>query len=161
MMEETKINENLLSFIGESFAKVGFMFYFQGINPNCPERCALYATCQTNLETNTVYRVAELKDRRLDCPKKFHKEPMRLVRLEKPELLASMHNKDIYEGSIINFTPVSCDHTDCGYIDYCEPHKLLLQKDLKAKIVQVKQKINDCPRDFHLSIVELERKGQK
>ena len=86
---------------------------------------------------------------------------MRLVRLEKPELLASMHNKDIYEGSIINFTPVSCDQNDCAYIDYCEPHKLLLQKDLKAKIVQVKQKINDCPRDFHLSIVELERKGQK
>ena len=148
----------LLSFVGESYAKEGFMFYFQGINPNCPDNCSFYATCQTNLEKNTVYRVVKVKDRTLDCPKKFHKEPMRLVELEKPDIEVSMHNKDIYEGSIINFIPVSCDNNECSYIDYCSPPKLLVHKNEKTKIQDVIEKVENCPRGFHLSVVKLIKK---
>ena len=114
-----------------------------------------------DLEENTIYKVIKVMERKLPCPKDFHKEPMHLVQLEKPERLASMHNKDIYEGSIINFSPVSCDRNDCEYINYCQPHSLLLHKDLKAKILEVIKKIDDCPRELHLSIVKLEEKGKK
>lgn len=149
---------SILSFVGKSFARVGFRFYFQGINPNCPKSCAFYATCQTNLEPNTVYEVVNVKSRTLSCPKQFHDEPMQLVELKKPELTASMHNKDIYEGSIINFTPVKCERNDCQYFEYCEPHKLLLHKDQRVKIAEVKEKITDCPKGLFLSIVKLEKK---
>jgi uncharacterized protein (UPF0179 family) len=104
--------------------------------------------------------VVEIKDRVLECPEDFHKEPMRLVRLEKPELKASMHNKDIYEGSIINFVPVSCDRMECSYIDYCEPHKLLLHKGKRVKVEKVLEKIDKCPRGFHLSVVKMKSKDK-
>ena len=62
--------------MGKSYAKVGFRFYFQGVNPNCPKSCSFFATCQTNLVPNTVYEIVEIKNRTLQCPKGFHKEAM-------------------------------------------------------------------------------------
>ncbi len=150
--------DSILSFVGKSFAKVGFRFYFQGVNPNCPKSCSFYATCQTNLEPNTVYEIAEVKSRTLQCPKGFHQEQMQLVRLEKPEIKASMYNKDIYEGSIINFSPVTCERVDCTYYEYCEPQSLLLHKGERVKTVEKLKKITDCPKGLYLSIVRLEKK---
>ena len=105
-----------------------------------------------------MYEIVEVKDRTLSCPKEFHKEKMRLVRLEKPKLYASMHNKDIYVGSIVNFKPVSCHISNCKFYEYCEPHKLLLQKGTRVKVKEIVEKIDECPRDLHLSVVKMERK---
>ena len=149
-----------MSFVGKSYAKVGFRFYFQGINPNCPKKCSLYATCQTNLTPNSVYEITEVLNRDMECPKDFHKESMILVKLNKPNLWVSMHNKDIYEGSIVNFIPISCQNEDCGFIEYCEPHKLLLQKTQRVKVLKIIKKISECIRGFHLSIVKLEIKDK-
>lgn len=149
---------SILSFVGKSFAKIGFRFYFQGVNPNCPESCAFYATCQTNLEPNTVYEVVDIKSRTLICPNGFHDEPMQLVELKKPKIYASMYNKDIYEGSIINFSPVRCELNTCQYFEYCEPHQLLLHKDQRVKIIEVKEKITNCPKGLYLSVVRIKKK---
>ena len=83
---------------------------------------------------------------------------MVLVRLREPDVKVSMHNRDIYEGSIVKFSPIHCDHEECKFIDQCDPNSLLIQATQKVKIVQVIEKIKNCPRDLALSVVKIEKK---
>ncbi|MHA1585559.1 MAG: UPF0179 family protein [Promethearchaeota archaeon] len=148
----------LMTFVGKSLAKVGFRFYFKGINQNCPKNCSLYTTCQTNLKPNKVYEVIEVLKRELECPKDLHEEPMRLVRVNEPEIEVALHNKDVYEGSIVNYIPVHCDHEECEYFEFCEPNSLMIKEEDRVKIVKVIKKIKDCKNDYHLTIVKIEKK---
>ena len=83
---------------------------------------------------------------------------MVLVKISEPDILVSMYNRDIYEGSIVKFSPIHCDHEECEFIDMCDPNSLLVQETQKVKIVQVKKKIKNCPRDLALSVVKIEKK---
>lgn len=148
----------VLSFVGKSFAQVGFHFYFMGSNPRCPENCKYFTTCMKNLQPHKVYKIMEVMDRELECPENFHDEKMILVRVDHPLIEISLHNRDVYEGSVINFEAVHCDQVDCPNIDYCEPSQLLIPDNTKVKLSKIKQKIDFCPRSFHLSLVEIERK---
>ncbi len=148
-----------MTFLGKSYATKGFQFYYQEPKPECPPTCTLYETCQQNLAPNTVYEVVEILERVITCPEDFHEEEMVLVKIKKPALFVSMHNKDIYEGSIVEFQPVGCDHEDCTFYKYCQPHTLMIQRKQKAKIVQRMKKIKNCPRGLHLSVVRFQKKG--
>ncbi len=148
----------LLSFVGKSYAIKGFQFFFDDINPECPKDCSLFTTCQKNLEKNKVYEVVETLNKKMNCPKDFHEESMILCKLKEPILLASMYNKDIYEGSIIEFSIVGCERDDCKYFKFCEPHSLLIQNKNKVKIIQTIKKLKDCPKKLNLSVVKLEKK---
>ena len=147
-----------MTFVSEEYAKSGFAFYFHEIHPECPKSCQLFTTCQGNVNSHKVYEVVEVLKRKLECPKKFHEQPMVLVRLREPDVKVSMHNRDIYEGSIVKFSPIHCDHEECKFIDQCDPNSLLIQTTQKVKIVQVIEKIKNCPRDLALSVVKIEKK---
>lgn len=147
-----------MTFLGKSFAYKGFQFYFQEPRQECPTTCTLYETCQQNLIPNTVYEVVAILDRVIPCPEDFHEEDMVLVKIKKPALFASMHNKDIYEGSILDFTPVGCDRDDCVFHKYCQPHNLIIQRGQKVKLVQRMKKVKNCPRGLHLSVVRFQKK---
>ena len=117
-----------MTFVGQTYAKQGFTFYFHEIHPECPKSCQLFTTCQGNIDPHKVYEVVEVLQRTLDCPKSFHEESMVLVRIQEPEIVVSMYNRDIYEGSIVKFSPIHCDHDDCQWIDQCDPNSLMITK---------------------------------
>ena len=148
--------KEILTFIGKSYATKGFLFFFQGPNPNCPKNCKLYTTCQENLTPESVYEVVEVKDRKMQCPHNFHEEEMILCKLQTPEIIISMENKDIYLGSIMEFHPIGCDLEECPYYQYCQPSKLLINKG-KIRILKKLKKIGDCERNKHLSLVQVEK----
>ena len=147
-----------MTFVSEENAKLGFAFYFHEIHSECPKTCQLFTTCQGNVAPHKVYEVVEVLKRKLDCVKGFHEEPMVLVRIQEPEIFVSMYNRDIYEGSIVKFSPIHCDHEECPHIDHCDPNSLLVQATQKVKIVQVVEKIKKCPRELALSVIKLEKK---
>jgi uncharacterized protein (UPF0179 family) len=148
----------VLTFIGKTFAKIGFIFFFEATKPDCPKNCSLYETCQKNLTPNTVYEVIEILKRTLTCPNDLHDEDMVLVKVKIPTIFATMANKDIFEGSIVSFNPLGCEREDCKYINYCEPDKMLIQTSQKVKIIQIIKKIKDCPKGLHISVVKLVKK---
>ncbi len=155
-MNDTK---EILTFIGKSYAFKGFQFFFQGPNPKCPKNCKLYTTCQENLSPpESVYEIVEVTDRELNCPNDFHEEVMVLCKLETPEIIISMENKDIYLGSIMEYHSIDCvmDKANCPYYQYCQPSKLLINKG-KIKIIKKIKKINDCGKNKHLSLVQVEK----
>lgn len=150
----------VMTFVGKSFAKRGFKYYFEGIHASCPENCPLYATCQKNLVPNTLYEVSQVMEKTFPCPNDFHLENMQLVKMEEPKIKVSMFNKDVFEGSITSFAPVECDRVDCPYIDYCAPQSLLIKAGEKIKIIQKDKKIKDCPRKLHISLIKVEKRPE-
>lgn len=149
----------VMTFVGKSFAKKGFKFYFEDKHESCPSTCPYYSTCQTNLQPHTLYEVVEVKPKQFNCPQNFHTEEMVLVQLEEPVLYVSMYTKDIYEGSLTDFSPVGCDIEDCPFIDKCAPQSIVIKTGEKIKILKVEQKIKDCPRGLNLSVIEAERRN--
>ena len=155
-MNDTK---EILTFIGKSYAFKGFQFFFQGPNPKCPKNCKLYTTCQENLSPpESVYEIVEVTDRKLTCPNDFHEEVMILCKLETPEIIISMENKDIYLGSIMEYHSIDCDmdKDNCPYYQYCQPSKLLINKG-KIRIIKKIKKISDCGKNRHISLVQVEK----
>ncbi len=148
--------KEILTFIGKSYAFKGFQFFFQGPNPKCPKNCKLYTTCQENLIPESVFEIVEVIDRKMKCPNDFHEELMILCKLDTPEIIISMENKDIYLGSIMEFNSIGCDNEKCPYFQYCQPSKLLINKG-KIRIIKKIEKISDCSRNKHLSLVQVEK----
>ena len=154
------MNNPTMTFVGKTFAKKGLMYYFEGMYPGCPESCTLYATCQKNLIPHTLYEIVEVMAKTFTCPNNFHQEDMVLVKLDQPKLQISMFNKDIFEGSTTTFAPVECDREDCNYIDDCAPQTVVIQSGQKIKIIEIIQKIKDCPRDLNISLAKIEKKSE-
>ncbi|MHA1777379.1 MAG: UPF0179 family protein [Promethearchaeota archaeon] len=148
----------VMTFVGKSFAKKGLIFYFEEKHESCPSNCSLYSTCQANLKPHTLYEVVDVKPKQFKCPHNFHTEEMVLVELDEPKLYISMYTKDIYEGSLTNFTPIGCNHDECPFIDKCAPQSLVIKAGEKIKILKIDKKIKDCPRGLNLSVVEAERR---
>ncbi len=155
--KESKDAKEYLTFIGKSYAMKNFQFFFQGPNRNCPKNCKLYTTCQENLTPESVYEIIEVTDRKLMCPNDFHEEEMFLCKLKTPEIIISMENKDIYLGSIMEYHAIDCDKDACPYFQYCQPSKLLISKG-KIRIIKKIEKISECSRNKHLSLVQIEKK---
>ena len=85
-----------MTFIGKSFAKENFKFYYKGPNVACPTSCSLYATCQGNLSPGSIYEVLKVQPKEFNCPRDLHEEKMHLAEVTPAQLEVSMHNKDIY-----------------------------------------------------------------
>ncbi|MCF2138684.1 MAG: UPF0179 family protein [Candidatus Lokiarchaeota archaeon] len=149
-----------MTFVGKSFAKKGFIFFFEGVHASCPKNCVYYSTCQANLKPHTLYEIVDVKKKQFTCPQNLHTEEMVLVQLEEPKLKITMYNKDIYEGSITSFTPIGCDNEDCAYINYCAPQSIVIKSGEKIKILKIVKKIKECPRNLTLSLCEIEKRVQ-
>ena len=148
----------VVTFVGKSFAKPGFRFIYHGVNPACPKTCNLYATCQANLKPNTVYEITDVMARKMDCPKDFHEEQMVLVKLELPKLLVSVESKNLFVGSIVNYSRIACEREECDHFDYCQPPSLLISPNTRVKITEQVRKIKDCFYKKGLSLVKVLRK---
>ncbi len=152
------MTSTLMTFIGKSYAKKNFRFYYKGPNVACPVTCSLYATCQKNLKPGSIYEVKNVQQKEFNCPRDLHEEKMLLAEIVPAHLEVSMLNKDIYVGSVLKFNTVNCPRTDCPNHHFCTPEVFLLEADVKVKIVEKVRKIKDCPRGFHLSVVKLEKR---
>lgn len=155
--------KSVLTFVGKSFAQKGFRFCYQGINPACTKDCRLFQTCQANLEKGQVYEIVEiLKNQQFEpkihgCPKELHEEEMFLVRVQVPDTIVTVRNKELYLGSVISFTPINCDKEDCPHYQYCVPEVMVKPKE-KITIKETIEKITDCAKGETLSKVRVEKK---
>ncbi len=148
----------IMTFVGQSFARKGFCFYFEKNNPTCPPTCNLFATCQANLKPDTVYEVIEVLKRTLPCPKNLHDEDMVLVRVGEPRIEVAMDTRDVFEGATVEYTPVQCEKEECPYYEYCSPNPYAIRPRTKVKVVEIIQKVKDCKKKKTLSIVQVEKK---
>jgi uncharacterized protein (UPF0179 family) len=156
---------SVLTLVGKSFAKKGFRFYYQGKNEACTDDCKLYQTCQLNLHPDTVYEVIELIKinpstvKTHTCPKNLHEEEMVLVRVQIPDLIISIPNKEIFIGSTSRYSPINCDNENCPNYEFCVPELMIKPKD---KIIQKSKidKISDCTKGQTLSKVKVEVKKE-
>jgi uncharacterized protein (UPF0179 family) len=146
-----------LTFVGKSFARKGFRFYYEGRDPQCPPQCKLNATCQANLQPNQVYIVTQVLDKIHACPYDLHEEEMVLVKVGIPETIVSMENKEIFEGSIVSYQPIACDVVDCPHHEYCVPELIVKPKD-RLFVKERVEKIKDCRVGKSLSKVKVEKK---
>ncbi len=150
--------KTVISFVGKSYAKKDFTFYFQNIKSTCPPTCNLYHTCMRNLEPNTVYKVADVKAKSMKCPHNLHEEEMVLVELDIPDLQVSMKNRDIFVGSLVSYEPISCVNKECKYRKYCVPTKYLVKPNQKVKVVKKVKRIDNCPIGLNLTVVEIRKR---
>ena len=150
--------KTVISFVGKSYAKQDFTFYFQNIKSTCPPTCRLYNTCMKNLEPNTVYQVTDVKGKEMKCPHDLHEEDMILVELKIPNLEVSMKNRDIFLGSLVSYEPISCNEKDCPHRKYCVPTKYVIKPNQKVKVVKKLQRIEDCPIGLNLTVVKIRKR---
>jgi uncharacterized protein (UPF0179 family) len=152
-----------LTFVGKSFARKGFRFYYQGVHPTCNVKCNLYNTCQNNLVPDTIYEIIELIKsnpitiKSMPCPLDLHEEEMILVKVKIPDLVVGMRNKEIFEGSITSFVPMDCNFKDCPNHEFCAP-ELMIQRGDKLRIKDRLEKIDKCKKGEGLSKVRVEKK---
>ena len=155
--------KTVLTFVGKSFAKKGFRFYYQGKNQGCTTDCRLYQTCQGNLESGNVYEIIEIikshtiEPKTHECAKGYHEEEMVLVRVQIPETFVSMRNKDIYEGSVVQYTPMVCDAQDCPNYGICVP-EIMVRAGEKIVVKEKLDRINNCVKGESISKVRIEKK---
>jgi uncharacterized protein (UPF0179 family) len=147
-----------LTFVGQSYAKIGFRFYYTGPNALCPKNCQLYATCHENLDPNKVYQVIEIMKRTLECPKDLHSEKLVLVKVKIPELEVTIPTKEIFEGSIVKYTAINCELEDCPNYQYCTPSELMIASSSKVKILEKVRKVKNCAKNNVLAVVKIEKR---
>jgi len=159
----TMSKKSVLTFVGKSYAQKGFRFLYEGLNPVCTKDCRLFQTCQANLEKGNVYEIIEVIETQHhepkihSCPKDLHEEEMYLVRVQIPDTIITVRNKDLYLGSVISFTPMNCDKVDCPHFQYCVPEVLVKPKD-KITLKETLDKITDCAIGEKLTKVRVEKK---
>jgi uncharacterized protein (UPF0179 family) len=90
------------------------------------------------------------------CPKELHEEEMVLVRVQMPDVIISMRNKDIFVGSTLRYVPILCDKESCPHFDICVPEVMIRPND-KVKIDEKLDRIIDCSKGETLSKVKVEK----
>ncbi|RZN50422.1 UPF0179 family protein [archaeon] len=108
----------MLTLIGESMAKKGMKFIFEGAdNENCV-KCKLRFTCSTNLEKGRVYEVIDVKKTKHYCPKED--AYVQLVEIVEPTLEMAVASRRAIEGMTFEYEP-PCSRARCRYRDECVP----------------------------------------
>jgi uncharacterized protein (UPF0179 family) len=149
--------KQVLTFIGKSYAKKGFKFLYDGKNPSCPSNCRLIGACQDNLEKGQVYEVIQVMPKEHTCPHDLHEEDMILCKVAIPDLVVSMENKVIFEGSVVSYAPMNCDLVSCPNFNLCVPD-ITISKNERIRVVERLEKIKDCPKGYQISKVKVEKK---
>jgi uncharacterized protein (UPF0179 family) len=70
----------------------------------------------------------------------------------------SMENRDIFEGSVVNYVPINCEKEDCPNIEYCTPNELMFRRNEKVKILERLKKVTDCSKNKAISIIRVEKR---
>ena len=154
--------EFIITFVGTSYAEVGFKFYYYKPRTDiCPESCRFYNPCMNNLEDNTVYKIVSVTDISHNCPYEYHNEPMKLVKVSETDVSILIESRRAYLGAQMEYEPLECEFKDdCEYAKYCSP-VYGLKPGAKIKIQEIVKKIKDqkCPNS--LTLVKIEKVIEK
>lgn len=137
--------------VGESQARVGYAFVFNGPAEAC-FKCKYYKACLEGLEEGRVYAVRSVLDKALDC--KLHSGAGRLVEIEEEAIEAAVEEKKAILGALIDFRAVECGNRVCGNRGLCNP--VGLRHGDKCRVVKAGGKVI-CPLGFRLLSVRLQR----
>lgn len=91
------------------------------------------------------------------CPHELHEEDMLLVKIKVPDLVVSMENKIVFEGSVVSYVPIKCELDTCPYHEFCVPELIVAPGD-RLKVKERLEKIKNCPKGYSLSKVSVEKK---
>jgi len=153
----------VLTFVGKSFAKKKFRFYYEGLHPMCKPDCKLFQSCQKNLIPGNIYEIVEIihtigaEPKVHSCPKELHNEEMYLVRVKVADLIVTVRNKDLYLGSSISYSPIDCSHEECHHYEFCVP-ELMVKVNDKIILKEQLERIKDCAKNEALSKILVEKK---
>ena len=139
----------LVTLIGDSHARIGNRFYYNGPSEECKE-CRLRNVC-FNLEPGSLYEIVQLRDTRHDCI--LREGPVRVVVVEKVPFGAAVPKKLAMEGSMITFESQKCGHIGCPNYRYCCPANIT--DGDKRTITDVVENL-DCPIGENIVRVKME-----
>lgn len=140
---------SLVTLIGDTQARIGNRFYFNGPSTECKE-CKLRNVC-FNLDIGSLYEVVGLRDTRHEC--KLLEDQVRVVEVEKKAFFASVNKKYAIDGSRISIEKRECDNIGCENYKYCCPSNI--KNPDKFTIVKIVEDIK-CPLDEKLTLVKIE-----
>lgn len=152
--------KEILSFVGKSFAKAGFRFYFSHVPKSCTDSCSLFNTCQNNLKMGEIYRITEVQDKSFRCPSDLHEEEMVLCRLIEEPIFITIPTRMVIEGGSIRLQLDKCPHENCKYYEYCLPEFRVKDGD-KVKILKRIEKVDNCKLGKILTVVHVDLMPEK
>ncbi|MDL2246857.1 UPF0179 family protein [Methanobrevibacter sp. OttesenSCG-928-K11] len=141
----------MITLIGKDLAEKGLSFIFYGPSKEC-ESCRFKSSCVDSLEENRKYIIKDVRDNEQKCP--IHDENIVLpVEIDRANINVLSNSKNIFEGSIFNYTPTECDE-DCEFKNCCFPEGLI--EGDKCIILENKGKhIGKCIKGYDLYNLEL------
>ncbi len=139
----------LVTVVGESQCKKGFVFVFGGPIADCRE-CKVKNVC-FHLEQNRWYKVTEVRDVHHEC--RIHEGGVRVVEVERVPTRAAIPNSQAVEGSMITFEEADCNKLGCPNRRLCRP---LGAEGTRLKITSVENLEVECPKGLNLKLVLLD-----
>ncbi|MBN1786436.1 MAG: UPF0179 family protein [Candidatus Methanofastidiosa archaeon] len=139
----------MMTLIGESMAKVGMKFVFEGTTEVC-DTCKLRFTCANNLEKGRVYEIIDVKRMKHFCPKED--AYLTLVEITEPPLEFAIDKRKAILGMTIIYSP-PCNKKRCRNWDQCVP--IGIAEGEKVLIKRIKGAI-ECPEGSK-KMVEVQR----
>jgi len=128
----------MMTLIGESMAKKGMKFIFEGTSEVC-DTCKLRFTCANNLEKGRVYEIIDVKKMKHYCPKED--DYLTLVEVVEPELEFAVDKRKAIKGMSLSYTR-PCNNRRCKNWEICVP--IGLSEGEKVLIKKIKGDI-ECP----------------
>ena len=150
-MEDKK---ETITAVGFKQSTIGFQFLHVKPLTEC-ENCRLYKVCMTNLETDRVYEIIEVREKNFPCD--IHDEGVRIVKVVEADREAAINPKFVFPQALITLTTQECLNLSCPHYTTCVPQGL--KNGDKVKILEVKDAIN-CPEGRSLVEVILRRLPQ-
>jgi len=139
----------MLTLIGESMARVGMKFVFEGASEECAT-CKLRFTCTSNLDKGHVYEIVEVRKNKHFCPKE--NGYLVLVDVIEPALEMAVDTRRAIVGMTISYV-APCDKKLCPHYDRCVP--LGIEEGERVTINKIVETIK-CPNGSK-KIVEISR----
>ena len=144
------MSSKIFTLLGKSQAKVGHRFIYEGSAEKC-EDCPYLKVCHGKLKKGTVYRVVEVRGRKVEC---LLLGEAFLVRVEPAEVEAAVEARQAIQGATVRFSPRDCGKMECQYYIYCSPPALNLEEK-PCKILKIIRSFS-CPQTgIQLSLVQL------
>jgi uncharacterized protein (UPF0179 family) len=109
------------------------------------------------LQKGQLYEVVQVMTKEHSCPHELHEEDMVLVKVKVPDMVVSMENKIVFEGSVVSYAPIKCEFSTCSYHEFCVPELIVTAGD-RLRVKERLEKIKNCPKGLSLSKVCVEKK---
>ncbi len=126
----------IITLIGESLAKKNFKFFFMGKsekNKEC-DKCPTNNVCLSNLETNRVYQIVEVREIKHPC--KIHLgEVVKVVECVLADVETIIESNQCFVGATQIYQKPECDEYDCPYKELCFPE--YLKEGDRIKILEI------------------------